>query len=731
MKAIFLIIAICCAYEVVRTERIQTFLPLNFRDGIIYLNQQRQNHRHLLKNPSNLTVLNDLDLNTNQFILETLNKFFEDNDQSDVSQDCIIQLEQFYHGLRNKRQWAIRVIDSFGKVPSGIMNGNTVWLGEFSECRNISAYQGNWTGKYVLIAKPLLSYDPQNALPTGDLKLGICVPNKCTQHDIYEIINFAISMVPEKVISSLPFNLKFNETYVGIRDDKVLSNKAIITLSILGSIVVLVLLCTLYDLIKRFSYQIKCQNLSNNSTVVVNSETDELISTTNQENQNIDNEESFMLSIMHEPIFSQILISISAYTNTKKLFKVNSSKSEDFKCFHAIRVLSLAWVILGHSYIFSLAFVDNIADIIPVLKRFSFLIVSNAFFSVDSFFFLSGFLTCYTFLKEIERRNNQITFLFMLKYYFHRFWRLTPAYVIAYFISLNLSGYMGNGPQYPETGIESQKCHNQWWANILYINNFYGPENFCFGISWYLANDFQFHFFAPIILIPLALKKVFIAFGISIVLLVVNIVATALNVYYRQIEAAQFGQNFGDFFLKFYILPWYRMGPYIIGLLVGYAVIITKKKKLKISRFLNLAMWSFSILLTGLVVFGLYPDALGENPLSREARIMYQSFSKIAWSFAIGYMIYSCIMSSGGIVNKILSWSIWVPLSRVNYSAFLIHILVMMVFNANQEHLIHFQDSNMMFYFLSECIFTYALAYLFNIFFEQPWVALEKFIFKR
>lgn len=134
--------------------------------------------------------------------------------------------------------------------------------------------------------------------------------------------------------------------------------------------------------------------------------------------------------------------------------------------------------------------------------------------------------------------------------------------------------------------------------------------------------------------------------------------------------------------------------------------------------------------LMSISVFGLYRDALGENPLTKELRILYQSLSKIAWSISIGYIVYSCIMSNGGVVNTILSWPIWIPLSRINYSAFLVHIIVIMTFNMNQEHLLHLQDLNMIFYFLAEIILTYAFAYLFNLFFEQPFVAVEKFIFK-
>lgn len=97
-----------------------------------------------------------------------------------------------------------------------------------------------------------------------------------------------------------------------------------------------------------------------------------------------------------------------------------------------------------------------------------------------------------------------------------------------------------------------------------------------------------------------------------------------------------------------------------------------------------------------LMVFGPYRDAKGEEPLSRTARIFYQSFSRTAWSAALGYVIYSCALfnnGGGGFVNKILSCWIWSPLSKINYAAFLIHVLVLTWFNANQEHPLHLQHS--------------------------------------
>jgi peptidoglycan/LPS O-acetylase OafA/YrhL len=71
--------------------------------------------------------------------------------------------------------------------------------------------------------------------------------------------------------------------------------------------------------------------------------------------------------------------------------------------------------------------------------------------------------------------------------------------------------------------IEAEHCRDDWWSNILYINNFKQPilnvrviliinlmvdvDFFCtlqcLGHSWYLANDMQMFIITPIIIFPL------------------------------------------------------------------------------------------------------------------------------------------------------------------------------------------------------------------------------------
>lgn len=129
-------------------------------------------------------------------------------------------------------------------------------------------------------------------------------------------------------------------------------------------------------------------------------------------------------------------------------------------------------------------------------------------------------------------------------------------------------------------------------------------------------------------------------------------------------------------------------------------------------------MWFLSISLMTLLVFGLYPDAKGIHPLPSGVRIAYQSFCKFVWSICLSFMIYSCISSKGGnnsnygifsvfslwkyfcklkigFINTILSWSVWAPLSKLTYAAFLNHITFIMYFYATQEHPLHISDQKM------------------------------------
>ncbi|CAE1236827.1 unnamed protein product [Acanthosepion pharaonis] len=109
------------------------------------------------------------------------------------------------------------------------------------------------------------------------------------------------------------------------------------------------------------------------------------------------------------------------------------------------------WVILGHTYIFGISVWRNMATLLSLFKRFTFQVISNALFSVDTFFMLSGLLVTYGIMKAMKKQNNKHNWVY---FYAHRFWRkpklgglILLVLLLAHFISSGvISTVNGFGP---------------------------------------------------------------------------------------------------------------------------------------------------------------------------------------------------------------------------------------------------------------------------------------------
>jgi hypothetical protein len=102
-------------------------------------------------------------------------------------------------------------------------------------------------------------------------------------------------------------------------------------------------------------------------------------------------------------------------------------------------------------------------------------------------------------------------------------------------ISINLTPYLGQGPVYPtQTGFESDECRSGlWWTSVLYIGNLYKSNKMCLIISWYLDNDMQFHWIAPLALIPFVLGRKAISFIMATIFVLIGIISTlSILLYY-------------------------------------------------------------------------------------------------------------------------------------------------------------------------------------------------------
>ena len=129
--------------------------------------------------------------------------------------------------------------------------------------------------------------------------------------------------------------------------------------------------------------------------------------------------------------------SFESLTNT-------TTKPGQILCLNGIRVLSINWVVLGHCY---LVYVNLAADKLwlfnTMIHRRNNPIIFNGYPSVDTFFTLSGFLVSYLLLKQLAKGATSWQHWFA--YYFHRYVRLTPPYLMVILLEVSEVGQISSG----------------------------------------------------------------------------------------------------------------------------------------------------------------------------------------------------------------------------------------------------------------------------------------------
>lgn len=209
-------------------------------------------------------------------------------------------------------------------------------------------------------------------------------------------------------------------------------------------------------------------------------------------------------SKLEESKLVKYLLCFSVITNLKRLFTSRSQEKlgekDTMELLNSVRVLSIGWVILGHT-LFHLSFtavISNYDKFQDKLAESNMIIPISGEVSVDTFFWLSGFLIGYLLITEINNGRKMNWSIV----YIHRYLRLTPLLLFCVLFFWAFQKHIGSGPMFFNGDFLNNPCKNYWWADILYLNNMI-PDyetSTCLGQTWYLANDMQFFIITPPVL---------------------------------------------------------------------------------------------------------------------------------------------------------------------------------------------------------------------------------------
>jgi len=351
-------------------------------------------------------------------------------------------------------------------------------------------------------------------------------------------------------------------------------------------------------------------------------------------------------------------------------------------------------------------------------------------FSVDSFFLLSGFLLAYLFLKEADKKNGKISWIY---FYVHRLWRLTPAYMVVVFFYMLVFKYLGSGPFWEDDHCDAAR--GTWWKYLLYINNFIPIHQMCVGWSWYLANDMQFYVISPLFLYPLWRWPV-IGFSLLASLLIGTWTTTAIMSYYYDLipmfvgvthtkDFEAYATKMWDSFDLIYDKPYCRIAPYIIGVALGFILYRVNRRKNFLTWWQQLLGWVIAAFCSLSVVFGLY-----HVEMSRTTSLFYNSLCRTSFSIGLAWLIFVCETGHGGFIAKLLSWKFLLPLSRLTYCAYLIHPIFIHAYYLSYQTAFYFTEFIAVTTFLGFLLMSYAAAFMFSVLFESPLMNLEKLVLK-
>uniref|UniRef100_A0A0N5AGU8 NRF domain-containing protein n=1 Tax=Syphacia muris TaxID=451379 RepID=A0A0N5AGU8_9BILA len=666
----------------------------------------------------------------------------------------------------SENQWIFNVIDAFGKPPAGVLSGNNLWIGSWSECRKINVIKNRqgqkWSGQYCMASfqpynrdNPLKSIgssgaeEPWNLCctkleflfnlslrisrsksginesratdgtdmdPDADkcfdlvplLNYGLCTPDTCTNYDVKKIIDIVYQLaekaIGRKVVCNVDVVCSNNRPESRIIND----TSTLLVLFFFLTVVTVMVFGTLYDYIV---YQQLLQSLIPPDTA-----------------QNFYKNQNW---------FIKFLLAFSIYTNGKNVLRTERS-SKQIHCLHGIRVMSMFWIILGHSYYYMVTSftMDNLLpSLISFPQKLFNLLVVQAPLAVDTFFFLSGMLTCYIGLQKLTdlatKRKTVMLPDFWSLFYIHRYLRLTPIYFMVMLMEVTIFTYVAEGPFWRP--IERNYCRDSWWANMIYLNNFILQDSTCMGWTWYLAIDMQFHVFAPIFLLLFFRSKIAGLRACTLTILLssaINLFTVLSNGYPPApllTAKLQIVKDLQPYWENVYVKPYIRCIPYVAGLIVGY-FLNHRSSKVEFKKKYVAVAWILSSVFGLWSIFGLFPYArTGE--ISTFTYVAYVLFGRSCYSLSLAWITYACASGYGGPVNTILSWKGWIPLSRITFSAYLIHPILIQIYHFSRPHPFHFTGTYQMIYLFAVAVFVaYFVGFLISLAFEIPLSILENLI---
>lgn len=627
--------------------------------------------------------------------------------EAEVRPECSVALLRITRAFLNFEPWALRLFDASGKYPTGLFQGSRADLGAFDECLetvvhdsygnvltrgqycNLLVYSKNGTAmESAILAAPDVLHPRikyfRNYFTAKDypfVRMAVCFTEDCNQEDLQALVN----------VVSLPLvRLKVSNCVTA--DPEPWTNAQIGIAIFLCILLVVVTAATLVDYIMD-----RMPKKKQEYRALVN-----------------------------------VAKAFSATSSTRILLSVADKSNADhyaLRFLHGMRFLCIGHIVVCHC---GQTISDNwsrFLNMLIVSEEWPYMLLSAGFSSVDTFFFQSGFFLCLSVLKQ--RNSGPFAFVVGLVRRYVRtaiplFFIIMCLYLLPHFVS---------GPDTKAFFLELYSDMGRyWWHLLLMIRNY--ADTTALDVLphiWYLSTDFQL-FAISLLTLLLFKRRKMLAIGVFIAVSLLGCTIATWSVggsvllpfmAYPAPNLHVMDKTMNDFYMR----PYYHAVCFFSGC-VTYLLMDDFRNR-KISKATQIAGWCISLSCGLCCVFMKLPWYRSPNPTTETVKLLAAFFDRILWSLFLMWFTLACSSGRGGLVNKLLSWNVFVAPSKLSFGVYLIHLpFIRLYLQASRERLFWSTFNTASMYF-AVFAWSYVLAYFAYLMCEAPMTALDKMAFTR
>ncbi|XP_076267311.1 nose resistant to fluoxetine protein 6-like isoform X2 [Rhynchophorus ferrugineus] len=577
---------------------------------------------------------------------------------------CWDDNSRFIEGLKNFTLWAHEMWDATAKSSTGVLRGSSFQMGHFEQCLTAKApfatqyclatvrmhvpalykvdrdhLSIDFDGKDSVLDR-LYRYNDVTKQPRDTVNFGWCVPASCSVHDLKTALsNYLNSIDVPLETRNVSYTGQVTSSFCHQSNDKQTYNIADYSFCLVTLILVLlVFISTAYD------YQTESPK----------------------------SEEKAKKKSLAQKMF----LAFSARLNFLEMAHLETT-NKDLNILYGLRTIAIMIVILDHRFgTFTSSALLNFDYVEVQYRAIMACLVFHGDLFVDSFFILSGLLVTYGLLSQFDKRMVNPGFIVFLRYI-----RLTPVYAFVIFYYATMFDYTGNGPLWKIiAGADSNDCKKNWWLNLLYLNNYINADHMCMTHAWYLPCDFHYFIIAIGICILIKKEKKIGLSALFSVIIISMVIPFILTVAYSRPAMLLFYPDFltgpkthPDFLLT-YSKSHTRATPYFMGMVAGYIYYKLKGKNNHVCRFKTTLIVLASLLS---IVASIFCGAIFYNPYheyNTYESAAYAALHRPLWAMGSIGLMYVASYGHASFLSKILTWNPWIPLSKLQYGAYLVHM---------------------------------------------------------